>query len=109
MGHGKIEDLVCIWHENNSNQNNGESEIQKPEMCNWKIVKQLEDVKVEFFCPQGWGLHGITPIWYHKSPKLNPLVSKRNHPKFNPLVSKQNHPKLNPLVSKQNPCRVLYG
>jgi hypothetical protein len=80
--------------------------FQKPEMCNWKIIKQLEDVKVEFFCPQGWGLHGITPIWYPKSPKLNPLVSKRNRPKLNPLVNKQNRPKLNPLVSKQNPCCV---
>jgi hypothetical protein len=29
MGRGKIEDLVCIRHENNSNQNNGECEISK--------------------------------------------------------------------------------
>jgi hypothetical protein len=29
MGRAKIEDLVCIRRENNSNQNNGESKISK--------------------------------------------------------------------------------
>jgi len=106
---GKLKTGFVIRHESNSNQNNGESKISKT----WNGIERLwsnwKMWKLRSFCPQGWGLHGMTPIWYHKSPKLNPLVTKRNRPKLNPLVSKQNHPKFNPLVSKQNPCCVLYG